>query len=530
MTNQNHNQGSKAEDHSHLHPRDQLPGVDYCIASPPPWPQAIVLGFQHYFVVLGTTVLIPTILVPLMGGDNDDKVRVIQTLLFAAGINTLLQSLFGTCLPAVVGGSYAFLVPLLSIINADNLQSIGDNQVRFLHTMRAIQGALIGSSSIQIILGFSGLWAILVRLLTPLSAAPVVGLVALGLYEFGFPGVAKCIEVGLPQLIVLIILSQYLRSRGWKHNIFERYCVLLGVPIIWAYAHVLTVGGAYKHAPTLTQNHCRTDRSGLVQSAPWLRIPYPLQWGAPTFDAAHVFGMMSSVLVAMVESTGGYIAVARFASATPAPPFVISRGMGWQGIGVLIDGLLGTLTGSTVSIENAGLLGLTRVGSRRVTQIAAGFMIFFSLFGKFGAVFASVPMPIVAALFCVLFSKVVACGFSFLQFVYINDSRSKFILGFAVFMGISVPQYFNEYNIRAGHGPVRTNSHWFNDFIFVIFASAATVGFIIALVLDTTLKGKETRRYSGRHYWKRFRTWKGDPRNEEFYSLPFRLNKFFPPT
>lgn len=32
--------------------------------------------------------------------------------------------------------------------------------------------------------------------------------------------------------------------------------------------------------------------------------------------------------------------------------------------------------------ENAGLLGLTRVGSRRVTQIAAGFMIFFSLFGK----------------------------------------------------------------------------------------------------------------------------------------------------
>jgi hypothetical protein len=31
--------------------------------------------------------------------------------------------------------------------------------------------------------------------------------------------------------------------------------------------------------------------------------------------------------------------------------------------------------------ENAGLLGVTNMGSRRVTQVAAGFLIFFSLFG-----------------------------------------------------------------------------------------------------------------------------------------------------
>ena len=31
--------------------------------------QALILGFQHYFVVLGTSILIPTILVPQMGGD-----------------------------------------------------------------------------------------------------------------------------------------------------------------------------------------------------------------------------------------------------------------------------------------------------------------------------------------------------------------------------------------------------------------------------------------------------------------------------
>lgn len=48
--------------------------------------------------------------------------------------------------------------------------------------------------------------------------------------------------------------------------------------------------------------------------------------------------------------------------------------------------------------ENVGLLGLTRVGSRRVVQISAGFMIFFSTLGwyyLFGVVLRTeINMPI----------------------------------------------------------------------------------------------------------------------------------------
>ncbi|KAE8731583.1 hypothetical protein F3Y22_tig00002793pilonHSYRG00044 [Hibiscus syriacus] len=50
--------------------KEQLPGIQYCIYSPPPWPEAIVLGFQHYLLTLGITALIPSILVPQMGGGN----------------------------------------------------------------------------------------------------------------------------------------------------------------------------------------------------------------------------------------------------------------------------------------------------------------------------------------------------------------------------------------------------------------------------------------------------------------------------
>ncbi|WOK92987.1 nucleobase-ascorbate transporter 6-like [Canna indica] len=520
------------QDDTHPHPvKDQLPNVSYCITSPPPWPEAILLGFQHYLVMLGTTVIIPTILVPQMGGGNDEKARVIQTLLFVAGLNTLIQTTFGTRLPAVIGGSYTFVVPTLSIILAARYNSTVDPHQKFLRTMRGTQGALIVASALQIILGFSGLWRIVIRLLSPLSAAPLIALVGFGLYELGFPGVAKCIEIGLPVLIILIIFSQYIPyGMHSKRHGFDRFAVILSVAIVWLYAFFLTVGGAYKHARTKTQQHCRTDRSGLIGASPWIRIPYPFQWGAPTFDAGEAFAMMVASLVALIESTGTFIAVSRYASATHVPPSILSRGVGWQGIGILLDGIFGTANGSTVSVENAGLLGLTGVGSRRVVQISAVFMIFFSVLGKFGAVFASIPAPMFAALYCLFFAYVGAVGLSFLQFCNLNSFRTKFILGFSVFLGLSVPQYFKEYTSVAGDGPVHSSARWFNDIVNVIFSSEALVAGFVAYFLDNTLHRNDsaTRKDRGYHFWGKFRSFKGDPRSDEFYSLPFNLNRYFP--
>ncbi|KAL4633940.1 hypothetical protein ACB092_04G160200 [Castanea dentata] len=522
--------GKSAEPAPHP-PKDQLPNIYFCITSPPPWPEAILLGFQHYLVMLGTTVIIPTALVPQMGGGNVEKAEVIQTLLFVAGLNTLLQSLFGSRLPAVIGGSYTFVPATISIILAGRFSnSTGDPVERFKKTMRAIQGSLIVASTLQIVLGFSGLWRNVTRFLSPLSAVPLVALVGFGLYELGFPGVAKCVEIGLPGLVVLVFISQYLpHVIHLGRHLFDRFAVIFTVVIVWIYAHLLTVGGAYNGASPTTQNTCRTDRAGLIDGAPWIRVPYPFQWGTPSFDAGEAFAMMMTSFVALVESTGAFIAVARYASATPVPPSILSRGVGWQGVGILLSGLFGTVNGSSVSVENAGLLALTRVGSRRVVQISAGFMIFFSILGKFGAVFASIPAPIVAALYCLFFAYVGSVGLSFLQFCNLNSFRTKFILGFSIFVGLSVPQYFNEYTAIKGYGPVHTGARWFNDIVNVPFSSEAFVAGLVAYFLDNTLhRDPSIRKDRGKHWWDKFRSFKGDTRSEEFYSLPFNLNKYFP--
>lgn len=149
--------------------------------------EALLLGFQHYLLTLSITVLIPTILVPQMGGGDAEKARVIQTLLLASGISTFLQSLLGTRLPIVVVGSYTYIIPIISIIQANRYKSYTDPYERFTQTMRGIQGALITTSCFQMAVGFFGLWRNAVRFLRPLCVVPYVTFTGLSLYRLGFP-------------------------------------------------------------------------------------------------------------------------------------------------------------------------------------------------------------------------------------------------------------------------------------------------------------------------------------------------------
>ncbi|KAF3794134.1 Nucleobase-ascorbate transporter 1 [Nymphaea thermarum] len=563
-------------------PQEQLTDLAFCIDSNPPWDHVIILAFQHYIVMLGTSVMLPSLLVPLMGGNDRDKANIIQTLLFVAGIKTLLQTLFGTRLPTVLGGSYAFVIPIVTIIRDSTLQRIPDpNIVTVLaynsSSPRSNDNCLKLADNTWVQPDMGNIFTVLPFLLSnyswndaprsvhqlmiyfsPLSMSPVICLLGLGLLDHGFPVVGNCVEIGIPMLITVIVLCLRLKNiKTWKDEpVFERFSVLLSISIIWAYAQMLTAAGAYRHASEKTQAHCCTDKARLISSAPWIKFPYPLQWGAPTFNAGHTFAIMAGVLVSLMEvsfkstfeflildpgcllkaedqsqlinfmqSTGSYIAASRFAMATPPPAHVLSRGIGWQGIGVLLDGLFGSFTGSTVSVENIGLLGLSRVGSRRVVQVSAGFMILFSVLGKFGAVFASIPFPIFAALYCVLFGLLASLGLSFLQFTNMNSMRNMFISGLSLFLGLSIPQYFNQTWLSTRHGPVHTKASWFNCILNTLFSSPPIIASIVGIFLDNTIDVDMSEKDRGMPWWAKFRSFRGDTRNEEFYTLPCNLNR-----
>lgn len=70
----------------------------------------------------------------------------------------------------------------------------------------------------------------------------------------------------------------------------------------------------------------------------------------------------------------------------------------------------------------------------------------------------------------------------------------------------------------------------FNAIMNTIFSSPATVGLTVAVFLDNTLDVGKSEKDRGMQWWVKFRTFKGDNRNEEFYTLPFNLDRFFPPS
>ncbi|XP_057489902.1 nucleobase-ascorbate transporter 6-like [Actinidia eriantha] len=475
-----------------------LPGVKYCIDNPP-WLDTLALGFQHYIITLGTTVLISSIFVNELGGSNVEKAKVFQSLLFVSGVNTLLQSLFGTRLPSVIVGSYSYIIPMISMLC---LQAKRHNRLlgpygvedcachSFEQTMRSIQGALLFASCFQMLVGFLGLWTKVIRFLTPLSTGPLVTFTGLGLHYLGFPKVMKCAETGVPELVLAVFTSQYLPRLCKKkrfRNLWDRFAILLSVLFLGILSLILTESGAYDHVSLNRQASCRTDRAGLMSGASWIYIPYPFQWGTPTFNAGEAFAIMTAAIVASVESSGTFLATARYGSDKPVPTSILNGGVGWLGFGTLLSGMFGTVTGPTASVQNVGYLAMTRVGSRRVVQVSAGFMIFFSVLGKFGAIFASIPLPILAALYSIFFGYVSSAGLGLLQYCNLNILRTKFILGFSFFLGLSIPQYFREHQLSSGASPVHTPSRWFNDIITVIFTSHATVAVSVSVILDRTL-------------------------------------------
>ncbi|XP_017189648.1 nucleobase-ascorbate transporter 3-like isoform X5 [Malus domestica] len=150
------------------------------------------------------------------------------------------------------------------------------------------------------------------------------------------------------------------------------------------------------------------------------------------------------------------------------------------------------------------------------------------LLWKFGAFFASIPLPIFAAMYCVLFGIVAAVGITFIQFANNNSLRNIYVLGLSLFLGISIPQYFVSNSSPNGVGPVKTDGGWFDDILNTIFSSSPTMAIIVGTLLDNTLDAKYAVDNRGLAWWRPFQSRKGDVRNEEFYSLPVRIREYIP--
>ncbi|CAI0544501.1 unnamed protein product [Linum tenue] len=515
-------------------------------------------GLQHYLSMLGSLILIPLVIVPAMGGSQEDTSMVVSTVLFISGVTTLLHTSFGSRLPLIQGPSFVFLAPALAIINSPEFQGLNGNH--FKHIMKRLQGAVVIASAFQTILGYSGLMSIILRLINPVVVAPTIAAVGLSFYSYGFPLVGTCIEIGAVQILFVIIFSLYLRKISvFGHRIFLIYAVPLALGITWAMAFLLTETGAYSYkgcnanipASNIISEHCRkrisrmkfcrVDTSRALTSSPWFRFPYPLQWGTPVFEWKMAVLMCVVSIISSVDSVGSYHASSLLVASRPPTPGVLSRGIGLEGLCSVLAGLWGTGTGSTTLTENVHTLAVTKMGSRRAVELGACILIVLSLVGKVGGFIASIPLVMVAALLCFMWAMLTALGLSNLRYSEAGSSRNIIIVGLSLFFSLSVPAYFQQYGISpnsnssvpsyfqpyvvASHGPIRTTFGGLNYFLNTLLSLHMVVAFIMAVILDNTVPGSRQER--GVYVWSDAETARREPAVAKDYELPFRVGRLF---
>ncbi|XP_029289839.1 solute carrier family 23 member 2 [Cottoperca gobio] len=499
----------------------------YSLNDRPPWYLCILLGFQHYILAFGGIIAVPLILAePLCIKDNNiAKSQLISTIFFVSGLCTLLQTAVGTRLPILQGGTFSFITPTLAILALPKWQcpapkasvllsvqlqnssssplQMEDSGEVWMSRMREIQGAILVASLLQMVLGFSGLVGFVLKYIGPLAIAPTINLIGLSLFIEA--GKKSGGHWGIAALTVCLILlfSQYLskvdvpmityKDKKWKvfqYPLFKLFSALFGMCGAWLVCFLLTIFDVFPSKSAEYGFSARTDISlDAVRNSPWFHVPYPGQWGVPTFSVSSVLGMMAGVLASTMESIGDYYACARLSGAPPPPTHAINRGIAVEGIGCILAALWGTGNGTTSYSQNIAALGITKVGSRLVLQTTGILMIVLGIFGKFGAVFITIPDPVIGGMFLVMFGMIAAVGISNLQYVDLNSSRNLLILGFSTFSGLVLPTWFH-----SNPGIIDTGIKELDQVIVVLFTTHMFIGGFFGFILDNTIPGTDKER------------------------------------
>ncbi|XP_026175070.1 solute carrier family 23 member 1-like [Mastacembelus armatus] len=520
----------------------------YCVTDVPPWYLCVFLAIQHYLTAFGGIISIPLLLSEglCLQHDTLTQSHLINTIFFVSGLCTLLQVTFGVRLPILQGGTFTLVIPAMAMLSlpewkcptwTQNASLVNTSSPHFIEVwqtrMRALQGSIMVASVLQILVGFSGLIGFLMRFIGPLTIAPTVSLIGLSLYDSA--GAKAGSHWGISALTtgLIILFSQYLRLipvplpaynktkklHTSKFLVFQIIPILLGVAVSWLVCYLLTLYDVLPSDPAQYGHVGRTDVKGnVLNEASWFIFPYPGQWGLPTVSLAGVLGIIAGIVCSMAESVGDYYACASLSGAPPPPKHAISRGIGVEGLGSLLAGAFGTGNGTTSFSENVAALGITKVGSRTVILLSGIFMMLMGILGKIGAIFATIPTPVIGGMFLIMFGVVTAAGISNLQFTDMNSSRNIFIFGFSMFSGLVIPNW-----IMKNPDFLDTGVKEVDQVLRILLTTHVFVGGLLGFFLDNTIPGTKEER--GLLQWDKVHheDYSTSVGTEDVYDLPFGI-------
>ena len=382
----------------------------------------LLAGAQHVLTLFGATTLVPLIVGPAMGMDQTQVAMFISCVYFAMGICTLIQvSPFGSGLPIVQGSSFSFIPPIMTIVGIYSAQ--GANVV-----MQYVGGALIAGGVCLLLLGHFGFIGKIRRYVGPITVGTTI--MAIG-FSLADTAVSFNAAKYWPASLAVVALI-FLFGLGTKHRYVNIFSVLMSVAAVWMACFILSAAGVFK------EGHPVYISLANVKSAKWFQFTGLAPWGMPKFSLVAFGAILAGFFSVILESIGDYFNVCNAANLPDPSETQINKGIRAEGLGCIFGGLTGAVA-CTSYTENIGLIGLTGIASRWVVRMGAILLVCMSMIGKFGALIATLPSPIIGGCYIALFGTIGALGIQNLTRADMQKQRNVMIVGFSFLMALGLP-------------------------------------------------------------------------------------------
>ena len=388
----------------------------------PPAGTLVVLGLQHVLVMYAGAVAVPLIVGRALELTADQIVFLIDADLLAGGLATLAQAWgirwVGIRLPLMMGATFTAVTPMLAMIAAAAAAGRPAE-----HTLRVIYGSVIVAGAFGV--AVAPVASRLLRFFPPVVTGSIVLVIGITLMPVSInwaagapsptmPGYGDPSHLAIALFVLLVILAIARFATGFLAHV----AVLLGIVAGAALAVLL---GKMSFAT--------------VAAAPAVALVEPFHFGLPALDLVAALTMCLVMVVTMIESIGGFLAVSEM-TGRPLQRGDLVRGLRADGLGAIIGGVFNTFPYTTFS-QNVGLVGMTGIRSRFVCVAAGIILVILSLVPKLAALVESVPVFVLGGAGLVMFGMVAATGVRTLAKVDFAGGRHNLIV-VAVAVGLGM--------------------------------------------------------------------------------------------
>ncbi|MHA8137741.1 uracil-xanthine permease family protein [Lactobacillaceae bacterium Scapto_B20] len=396
-----------------------------------PW---VGLSLQHMFSMFGSTVI-----VPLLVGLSP------SIALFSSGVGTLLHILITKRqIPAYMGSSFAFIVPMAALMKTTGYPGIAQGVVTvgIVYLIVALIISLIGKDWVD-------------RVLPPIIVGPIIMVIGLSLagsaakdammnnnqYDIKYFGIA------LLTMFLAIFFNMYLK--GFLGLIPILLAIVCGY-VVSIFAGLVDVS--------------------VIAKAPWFQVPpFEIPFVNYSFhlNIGAIIAIAPIAFVTMTEHIGHIMVLDELTHRDFFKNPGLNRTLAGDGAASIAAGLLGGPAVTSYG-ENIGVMAITKVHSVYVLMGAAMFAIIFAFVNKLNVLIMQMPLPVIGGISFLLFGTIAVSGIKLMveKQIDLNSKRNLMISSVILVIGIG-----NAY-LQIG-----------SQFQFTGLALATVIGIILNLVL-----------------------------------------------